>query len=102
MDPPLFYFCISLAQERKKIQQNKGGPDHLNACIHDFFLDRTPCFFYNVRASGEPFMRAHEPRGLPVYKRMPGCPKNPDQIQGMFAIFPFLRPIMNPAKEEQE
>jgi hypothetical protein len=56
MDPPTFDFRISLTQGRKKIQQNKGGPDHLNACIHDFFLDSTPHFFYNVPASREPIM----------------------------------------------
>jgi len=52
MDHQPLNFLISLTQERKKIQQNKGGPDQLNACIHDFFLDHTARFFYNAPASG--------------------------------------------------
>jgi len=56
---PLLFF-ISLTQERKKIQQNKGGPDHLNVCNHDFFLDRTPRFFYNAPAPGKPFMNQNK------------------------------------------
>jgi hypothetical protein len=68
---PAFEFFISLTQERKKIQQNKGGPDHLNACIHDFFcffLDCTSHFFYNVSASGKPFMRAQGRQGFPGFR----------------------------------
>jgi hypothetical protein len=65
MDHHPLSFFISLTQERKKIQQNKGGPDHLNACIHDFFLDRTPRFFYNVHVSRKPVMRAQGRQGFP-------------------------------------
>jgi hypothetical protein len=83
---PLSFF-VSLTQERKKIQQNKGGPDHLNACIHDFFLDRTSHFFYNAPASRKPFMRAQSRQGFPG---MSGSQKKPDQIRGLFFVFPFF------------
>jgi hypothetical protein len=80
MDHHPLSFFISLTQERKKIQQNKGGPDHLNACIHDFFLDCTPRFFYNTLASGKPFMRAWDRQDFP------GFQEKPDQIRGLFIV----------------
>jgi len=88
MDHQPFNFLISLTQERKKIQQNKGGPDHLNGCIHDFFLDRTSRFFYNVPVSRKPFMRAQSRQGFPG---MSGSPKNRIRSADCSSYFRFFK-----------